>query len=109
MKKVIDLEGNEIEVSEDTIVKTINGKHYLLNDDELAELEQRQSEWEAGAHDRAMNEIRSKRNALLAECDWRVLPDQPFNQAWADYREALRDLPATVNVENPVYPTKPKG
>jgi hypothetical protein len=38
--------------------------------------------------------LRLRRNALIAECDWRVLPDAPGNtQEWVDYRQALRDLP----------------
>lgn len=37
---------------------------------------------------------RLKRDALLKESDWTQLPDAPVNhQAWADYRQALRDIP----------------
>lgn len=40
--------------------------------------------------------MRLHRNRLLAESDWTQLPDAPVNrQAWAQYRQALRDLPAT--------------
>lgn len=38
--------------------------------------------------------LRSKRNLLLAETDWWVLPDRTPTQAQLDYRQALRDLPA---------------
>jgi hypothetical protein len=41
-------------------------------------------------------QMRTARNQLLAESDWSQLPDAPCNrQAWADYRQALRDFPAT--------------
>ena len=40
--------------------------------------------------------MRLHRNRLLAESDWTQLPDTPIDrQAWANYRQALRDFPAT--------------
>ena len=40
--------------------------------------------------------VRQWRDRLLAASDWTQLPDAPVNrQAWADYRQALRDFPAT--------------
>ena len=40
--------------------------------------------------------VRRLRDKLLAECDWTQLPDVPeaTKAAWADYRQALRDLTA---------------
>ena len=38
-------------------------------------------------------QVRSQRNRLLSECDWTQLPDSTANQqAWANYRQALRDI-----------------
>jgi len=49
--------------------------------------EQRQLEQEA-------DEARTQRDALLSESDWTQVPDAPVDQAaWAEYRQALRDLP----------------
>jgi hypothetical protein len=40
--------------------------------------------------------MRAVRNDLLAQSDWTQLPDAPVNrEAWAKYRQALRDFPAT--------------
>ena len=40
--------------------------------------------------------LRAIRNHLLAQCDWTQLPDAQCDQAaWAAYRQALRDFPAT--------------
>ena len=40
--------------------------------------------------------MRSIRNHLLAESDWTQLPDATCDsEAWATYRQALRDFPAT--------------
>lgn len=38
-------------------------------------------------------EVRTLRTQLLAECDWTQLPDSPVDKdAWAAYRQALRDI-----------------
>jgi hypothetical protein len=47
----------------------------------------------------------AKRNQLLADTDYLMLPDYPHasnqvRQAWIDYRQALRDLPS---VQDPTY------
>ena len=40
------------------------------------------------------DEARTQRDALLAASDWTQVADAPVDQsAWADYRQALRDLP----------------
>lgn len=54
--------------------------------------------------------LRTQRNAKLAASDWTQLADAPANTkgAWVAYRQALRDLPATVaDPVNPVWPTPP--
>jgi len=41
------------------------------------------------------DQIRLWRDRELASTDWTQLPDAPVNQnAWAAYRQGLRDLPA---------------
>lgn len=38
--------------------------------------------------------VRADRNARLAACDWTQLADAPVDSlAWANYRQALRDVP----------------
>ena len=55
-----------------------------------------------------MEGIRLKRNQLLSETDWWVLPDRTATAEQLAYRQALRDLPAnTTDPANPVWPTKP--
>lgn len=40
--------------------------------------------------------MRFQRDLLLAASDWAMTSDAPTDkQAWADYRQALRDFPAT--------------
>ena len=43
-----------------------------------------------------MRLLRIERNRRLAETDWWVLPDRSPTQAQLDYRQAMRDLPATT-------------
>lgn len=47
-----------------------------------------------------MQELRSIRDDYLKESDWTQMPDSPLTAtqktAWADYRQALRDLPQNV-------------
>lgn len=46
-----------------------------------------------------LRQLRIQRNQLLAQTDWRMTTDYPYNDqtAWASYRTALRDLPATAS------------
>jgi uncharacterized protein (DUF433 family) len=57
--------------------------------------------------------IRERRDMELSKTDKYIVADYPhatpeIKQAWLDYRQALRDLPAnTTDPENPVWPTPP--
>ena len=86
--------------------------------DELAALEAAEAAYEAGRVDRAMAVMRDQRNTKLAECDWWSFADSSaMTDAQTSYRQALRDLPATVptppvdDIEAmkswPVWPNKP--
>jgi hypothetical protein len=40
--------------------------------------------------------MKHQRDTLLAASDWAMTPDAPTNKTvWAEYRQALRDFPAT--------------
>jgi phage-related protein len=58
----------------------------------------------------SFEELRTKRDNLLEDTDFRVLSDYQGNdqQAWLDYRQELRDLPDGYEpVKNPSYPKQP--
>ena len=63
--------------------------------------------------DMALDNLRAKRNKLLADSDYIVLADSPVNDKanWLTYRQSLRDLTeglSTVEqVNSVVFPTKP--
>jgi hypothetical protein len=57
-----------------------------------------------------MERMRLRRDALLVASDWAMIPDTPTDKtAWATYRQALRDFPATwepaPTVDFPVVPS----
>ena len=62
------------------------------------------------------NLIREQRKLLLQGCDWTQAADSPLSaeskQAWADYRQALRDLPdeqgGVNSIDDVVWPTPPQ-
>ena len=74
----------------------------VLSDISAADLEQSEI-------DQAWVDLRQARGAMLVETDWTQVPDAPVDQqAWATYRQELRDLPDnTTDPRNPVWPTKP--
>ena len=43
-----------------------------------------------------MRLLRIERDKKIAQTDWRVLPDQTPSDDWINYRQALRDLPASA-------------
>ena len=59
--------------------------------------------------------LRMERDRLIALTDWRFRSDLSPSQAWIDYCQALRDLPATAtpsldengNLTNVTWPTPP--
>ena len=56
--------------------------------------------------------LRKERNKLLTQTDKYATIDFPHGseaakQAWLDYRQALRDLPANTTAENPTWPIAP--
>lgn len=59
-------------------------------------------------------QIRAQRNLLLTQCDWTQLPDAPLTteqkQEWAEYRQALRDVPEQAGFpENVAWPLVPEA
>ncbi len=55
--------------------------------------------------------LRNRRDALISETDWRVVPDASWDTTpWTAYRQALRDLPKkTKDPRKAVWPQPPSG
>lgn len=77
----------------------------------LSELE---AVWPAVQSELSMMPIRAERDRLLDETDTKYCNAEKWSAMtaetktlWATYKQALRDLPTTVDPDNPVWPTKP--
>ena len=93
--------------------KLVNGIQVELTAEEIAQRQAEEQAWLEGAFDRAMADLRSKRDRLLASCDWVMMSDSPITDKteWETYRQALRDITnglTTVDEVNAVvFPIKP--
>jgi hypothetical protein len=89
----------------------INGIQVPFTAEEEAARDAEEAAWEAGAFDRAMEDLRAKRNGLLKETDHYALSDQTLSDDMRTYRQSLRDitngLTTVADVDAVVFPTKP--
>ena len=76
-----------------------------LSAEEVAEYEAYQRDVQPGVD---LQVLREERNRRLAETDYLALSDVTLSTKMAEYRQALRDLPAnTSDPANPNWPVKP--
>jgi len=93
--------------------KLVNGIQVPLTPEEIAQRQAEETVWNNGAFDRAMADLRSKRDRLLSSCDWVMMSDSPIadKSNWETYRQSLRDitngLTTVEQVQAIVFPTKP--
>ena len=91
--------------------KLVNGERIQFTAEEEAQRDQEEADWEAGAFDRAIADLRQRRNALLSATDFHALSDNTMSDEMKDYRQQLRDitegLSTKAQVEAKEFPTKP--
>ena len=79
--------------------------------EEEAAIDAKEAAWNAGAFDRAIAEVRRKRDALIKETDYLALSDNTLSAEMTTYRQALRDITNGVDTvekcNNITWPTKP--
>ena len=89
----------------------INGNIVPFTAEEEAARDNEEAAVVAAAPARALADLRSKRNRLLAETDYLALSDNTLTTAMTTYRTALRDLPdgkdTVAKCENAIWPSKP--
>jgi len=89
----------------------INGNQVQFTAAEETARDAEEAAWANAAPARALAELRSKRNRLLAETDFYGNSDVTMSSDMTTYRQALRDLPAGKDTvekcENATWPTKP--
>ena len=91
--------------------KMVNGERIQFTAAEETARDAEEAAWSAGAFDRAMSDLRQRRNALLSATDFYAISDVTMTEEMETYREDLRNLPdglTTVEDVNTVtWPTKP--
>ena len=89
----------------------INGNVVQFTAAEETARDAEEQAWADGALARAQANLRSKRDALLAETDFYALSDVTMSDDMKTYRQELRDLPADKDTvekcNNATFPTKP--
>jgi len=89
----------------------INGNKVQFTAAEEAARDAEEQAWADGALGRAQANLRSKRDALLAETDFYALSDVTMSDDMKTYRQELRDLPSgkdtVAKCDDAVFPTKP--
>ena len=91
--------------------KLVNGQIVDMTAEEISARQAEEQAWNDGAFSRDMENLRAKRNRLLAETDFYALSDVTMSSEMETYRQELRDLTngltTTADVEAVVFPTKP--
>jgi hypothetical protein len=89
----------------------INGNIVPFTAEEEAQRDAEELAFANGAFDRAMADLRQKRNSLLTATDYLALSDNTLSADMTTYRQSLRDitngLTTIEDVNAVVFPTKP--
>ena len=90
----------------------INGEKVFLTAEEETARDLEEQQWNEGAFDRSMENLRTKRNNLLAQTDYLALSDQTMTAEMTTYRQAWRDitngLTTVEDVEAVEFPERPE-
>jgi|10_taG_2_1085330.scaffolds.fasta_scaffold15390_3 hypothetical protein len=91
--------------------RTLNGVQVQFTPEEEAQRDKDIANWNDGAFDRAITELRRLRNNKLTETDWMANSDVTMSDEWKTYRQELRDLTSGLDTVEKVkakeFPTKP--
>ena len=90
--------------------RIVNGEKVFFTTEEEAQRDAEEKAWADGALDRALAELRSKRNSLLAKTDWTASSDLVMSDEMKTYRQELRDategLDTVEKIEAYTFPTE---
>ena len=90
----------------------INGVNVQFTAEEETARDAEEQAWADAALDRALVNMRAKRNRLLAETDFYALSDVTMSDEMKKYRQDLRDITVGLDTEKKVkakkFPTKPE-
>ena len=113
LEELIGVKNINFEYDRNTTHDCVWDEIILLDDYEKPSKEAFEAKLQELIDAQPLNELRAARDALLEKTDKYATSDYPHaseeaKQAWLDYRQALRDLPAnTTDPENPIWPEAP--
>jgi 3-methyladenine DNA glycosylase Tag len=91
--------------------KLVNGERKKFTKAEENARDAEELAWANGAFDRAISDLRNKRNNLLKETDYLALSDNTMSDEMKKYRKDLKDITNDLTTEEEVkaveFPTKP--
>ena len=92
-------------------MKCVEGVNIEMSDEEHAARVAEEKVWEDAKPAKAFDALRNERDQKLAETDYYALGDVTMSDEMKTYRQALRDLPATLNnttvLQTITWPSKP--
>jgi hypothetical protein len=71
--------------------KLVDNKEVDLTSEEITEYNAKNTAWDNESFNRAIEELRNKRNNLLAKTDWTASSDLTMSDEMKTYRQELRD------------------
>jgi len=88
----------------------VNGVRVQFTTDEETARDAQEKAWSDGALNRALQNLRDKRNNLLVKTDWTSNSDVTMSDEMKTYRQKLRDAPTGLDtvekVEAYTFPTE---
>lgn len=97
-----------VDLTDDEVNLYVKALEYVL------ELHEKESASPGVYTPQTIDEARERRNSLLKNSDWTVLPDSPLTEEkvamWKVYRQELRDLFQKYSTQNPekiIWPSAP--
>ena len=73
--------------------KNVSGKNIKLTDEEIKELQDRDTAWASKSGERKLAEIKDIRLQKLNETDYLATSDNTMSDEMKTYRQSMRDIP----------------
>ena len=90
--------------------KNVDGVRIKMTSEEIAQRQADEKAYADDAPNRKLGSLRNDRTSLLEEADYKIntLVDNGGDaSAWRTYRQELRDITNTSDLDNVTFPTKP--
>ena len=104
--KIVVRDGVEQDANDNWVQKWLEQDMFADTSD--ATKAEQEAAYQATLDADAAASVRAQRDELIAATDWRAASDLTLSSEWADYRQALRDVPGQEGFPHTVtWPTAP--